>query len=289
MTANASNNSGFEDFLNQLRAGKDRAGNAVQNFREGFNAGQQGPIQGGRFVGPYASNIPEGRAAAAGANFYNAMTPTAGRAALIGGLTAGTGALLQGQDVGQVAGSTVGGVSASMLAAKLSPALMRMGVPGVIGAAALNVAAPILGGEAGKNIISGIGNLFTGPAQAASNAATTGMQASLSNQLNPNSPRNITGDSIEENIALYKQLEATVGKQAADAYLQQKNLFGLATQADRDKAATTAMLSPVKLSSDLAKMGLGIQGQLALKNLDGGNQVLSNISSTNPYAQMLLA
>lgn len=269
MTATASNGM-FQDVMDWFNTTSGNAQGMAGRATEGFRQG----------VGIQGVTTP-GRAALAGQGLgqltKGSLNP------LVLGL-AGLPNFAQGDVVGGIAasgGSILGGLGIK----PFLPALAAIPVAGPALAVTGAIAAPYIAGKAAE----GVTKMFAGPVQAATQAATTAGGNVINNQLNPNSPRNIIGDSIEQNIELYKQLEAAVGKQAADAYLQQKNLFGLATEADRARAATTAALVPVKTSSELAKMGLGIQGQLALKNLDGGNQVLSNISSTNPYAQMFYA
>jgi hypothetical protein len=223
-----------------------------------------------------SSPVGAGARAAGLAGKYGMDIAKFGSAPGVAAIAGGLPGLMEG-DLLQAGGGAAGGASGGLLARAVTPALAV--IPGVGPALAIgaNIALPMIGSAIG----SSIGDSLNQPAQAATNA--------VGNQLNPSSMRNVAGGAAEDIEAQASRLRAALGDDAARAYLQQALQAEKYDQIDENRSKRAIRMMPVRSAARLAE--LGTQGNIAmnLRAMDGTNQMLSNVTASNPYAQMLVA
>lgn len=258
----------FESLLNKLQG-------YGTNFKAGIDQTlQPGPLPAG--VNP-AAGFSGGAGKGVGQSLLAMAKP--GTAALVGGGTALLGGLAQGQELPDLIGSTVGGTTASSLAARMTPGLLAKGPAGWVAAAGLNLAAPVVGGILGQKTVGGLANALTPAANAAGGA--------VNNAVNPGSTSNVAETSIGQNLEIAKEIQKTLGDAAANNYLLQSGMMDKLGDLDERRARTAMRVAPVRTAGRLAEIGATGAANLYQTGAQGINQALSNITASNPYAQML--
>jgi hypothetical protein len=253
-TGNLKDSAGiFGDALNM------RISNAPGQFvvAPGSGGMQNAAQQAGRFVGAAARGLSNPLMAAG----INAFDP------LMKGDYAGA--------AGAAGGAAGGGMLANAINAMPINPLFKV---------AASVALPVLGGNIGKGVSTGVANTVSGPMAAAQTANTT----RVVNALDPNSPVNVSDMTSEAMLKNLKEIQEVFGKDRTAAMLHQRQILADAEAMDRRKAILNMQLSPVAAMRDQAKLAQQGSIQLADTALSSMGNAINTAIASNPYAAMLL-
>jgi hypothetical protein len=271
MTASA-NPGIFDDFLAQAKAkyaNLGPSGRALFNALDMGMSGQQGPMpatagrmqRAGQVAGSGIASISKGLANPLMAAGINAFDP------LMKGDYAGA--------AGAAGGAAGGGMLANAINAMPINPLFKV---------AASVALPVLGGNIGKGVSTGVANTVSGPMAAAQTANTT----RVVNALDPNSPVNVSDMTSEAMLKNLKEIQEVFGKDRTAAMLHQRQILADAEAMDRRKAILNMQLSPVAAMRDQAKLAQQGSIQLADTALSSMGNAINTAIASNPYAAMLL-
>ena len=204
---------------------------------------------------------------------------------LLAGGFAGVNSLMNGGGVGEVLGSTGGAAGLTALAGRLAAPLSNMGTFGKIGAAAISIAAPMIGASMGGGMGKGIQNMVSPGVEKATQIAGAGIDRSL----NPQNPSNIISTSegkfrAEDIRALenYQRTGVLTNDQAEDYYnrVTKPTIQLKASLTDRSLPLHTMAKNSITMVDALGRMG-----QEAVR---GNASIAANAVSSNPFGQLIV-
>lgn len=283
----ASSNQSWFDFDALLQGLKDKGRSGMDKygrFADAFNQRITSP------TGIPYQPLPSGMASQTGVGAANLARTFSNVNPLLGGLLTGVGSAMSGDNLAQVGGSTVGGITGAIGSNIFNTALLTkmpfIPVPAKLAGVALSsLLLPTAGANLGKQALGGVANSL---GNMAGKAADTVTQVATQG-LNPNSLPNKADTSVRDMLSTYEKIRSTMGKDVADAFFRQNAGIDKLIEADRQRAATAVTVAPVATANKLALGAQNITGDLYGRAIDGVNNMGLAVFQNNPYADMLRA